>query len=330
MINRTSPSFFVSLDFELMWGVRDKRTIASYGKNILGAREAIPHMLKLFRKYEVKATWAVVGLLLFDNKKDMLAHFPEQYPTYSQSTLSPYENSYIETVGDNEKDDPYHYGLSLAKQIVDCDGMELGSHTFCHYYCLEKGQNKLQFRADLEAAIQATQRLTAKQLSLVFPRNQCNLNYMSVCAYLGLRAIRGNEASWIYRESAAEDISMIKRGSRLIDAYLNVSGDNGFDLHLEDGIVNVPASRFLRPYNKGLRLLESMRINRIKNGMSMAAKYGKSFHLWWHPHNFGVNIAENLSVLETLLRHHANLKEKYQVISMTMGEVAGQLGDVVK
>lgn len=31
-------AFVISLDFELMWGVRDKRTIADYGRNILGVR----------------------------------------------------------------------------------------------------------------------------------------------------------------------------------------------------------------------------------------------------------------------------------------------------
>src|SRR5450631_2733915 len=33
-------AFVISLDFELMWGVRDKRTIADYGRNILGVRRA--------------------------------------------------------------------------------------------------------------------------------------------------------------------------------------------------------------------------------------------------------------------------------------------------
>ena len=31
----------ISLDFELLWGVRDKRTIADYGPNILGVRKAV-------------------------------------------------------------------------------------------------------------------------------------------------------------------------------------------------------------------------------------------------------------------------------------------------
>ena len=36
-----SGSFVISLDFELMWGVRDHRSIADYGDAVLGGREAI-------------------------------------------------------------------------------------------------------------------------------------------------------------------------------------------------------------------------------------------------------------------------------------------------
>ena len=42
--------FVISLDFELMWGVRDKRTINDYGQNILNVHQVIPQTLELFRK----------------------------------------------------------------------------------------------------------------------------------------------------------------------------------------------------------------------------------------------------------------------------------------
>ena len=53
--------FIISLDFELKWGVLefDER----YNKNLLVARQVIPKILTLFKEYQIKATWAVVGLL---------------------------------------------------------------------------------------------------------------------------------------------------------------------------------------------------------------------------------------------------------------------------
>src|SRR6266487_5798938 len=55
----------ISLDFELLWGVRDKRTIADYGANILGVRRVIPALLDLFAERNIACTWATVGLLFF-------------------------------------------------------------------------------------------------------------------------------------------------------------------------------------------------------------------------------------------------------------------------
>src|SRR6516165_1703040 len=61
-------NFVISLDFELLWGMRDVATRASYGANVLGARKAIPAMLDLFHRCSIRATLAIVGLLLCESK----------------------------------------------------------------------------------------------------------------------------------------------------------------------------------------------------------------------------------------------------------------------
>ena len=109
-----------------MWGVRETRTIESYGANILGARAAIPELLALFEAHEVRATWATVGLLLFDDKRSLLEALPDLGPTYENTRLDPY--AALGEVGENEKSDPFHFGLSLARTIAECEGMELGRH----------------------------------------------------------------------------------------------------------------------------------------------------------------------------------------------------------
>lgn len=318
------PGFLISLDFELMWGVRDKRTLQTYGENILGEREAIPAMLNLFKRYEVKGTWAVTGMTLFERRSDLLAHLPETRPTYARSEINPYLA--LEEVGEDERRDPYHFGLSLVRQILDCEGMELGSHTFSHYYCLEKGQNSSQFKADLEASIEASNRLSIRPTSFVFPRNQYNFECLSICSDHGFTAFRGNESSWMFKGAMDEDDSSFKRAARLTDSYVALTGDHGFipRRFLDLEMVNCPSSRFLRPFFPRLSRLEGMRVRRIQGAMESAARKGQSFHLWWHPHNFGINLHENLSVLEELLRFHVVLRERYGVVPMTMGE-AGRL-----
>src|SRR5690606_11461776 len=120
--------------------------------NLLGVRQAIPAMLDRFRRHEIHATWATVGLLMFDDKQSMLASLPPEdlRPGYTNAALSPYQS--MDTIGPDEASDPFHYGLSLVRQIAAIPHQEIGTHTFSHYYCLEAGQTEAQFRADLEAA----------------------------------------------------------------------------------------------------------------------------------------------------------------------------------
>ncbi len=109
-------AFVISLDFELFWGMRDKRTIEGYGANILGVRQALPRMLDAFDAHGVKATFATVGLLFFDRKDDLMRSLPELKPGYTTRDLSPY-NGHIDAIGADELNDPYHYGASLIHEI---------------------------------------------------------------------------------------------------------------------------------------------------------------------------------------------------------------------
>ena len=117
-------------------GARDKRTTADYGANILGARRAIPALLDLFAARQIRCTWATVGFLFCADKDELMASFPPQLPRYRDRRLSPYDD--LADLGRDEESDPYRYGLSLLRQIQSRPGQEIATHTFSHYYCLEK------------------------------------------------------------------------------------------------------------------------------------------------------------------------------------------------
>jgi hypothetical protein len=316
--------FIVSLDFELLWGVRDKRTIESYGKNILGVRAVIPALINLFEKYEINATFATVGFLFARNKEELLSLQPKIKPYYTLSKYSPYEDDYFSDIGYSEKDDPYHYAGSLLKTIQQSSNQEIASHTFSHYYCLEHA-SLLSFEEDMKAAktIAATYNVDLK--SIVFPRNQYSPEHIDICRKLGFIAYRGNETSKIYIPRENADQSNRIRATRIADSYLNLTGHHTFNVKEENGMVNIPASRFLRPYISWLKWAESMRRQRIKNSMTHAAKCGEDYHLWWHPHNFGINLKENLSFLESILKHYRVLHKEYGMQSKTMRSIAEEI-----
>ncbi len=56
--------FVIPLDFDLLWGVRGHADRDSNGKNVPGARDAVPRMLELFAENEISATWATVGFFV--------------------------------------------------------------------------------------------------------------------------------------------------------------------------------------------------------------------------------------------------------------------------
>ncbi|HVV68673.1 MAG TPA: polysaccharide deacetylase family protein [Gammaproteobacteria bacterium] len=317
----TNATFTISLDCELYWGVRDRRDLNSYRENLLGDRQVTDYLLNLFSTYQIHATWAFVGFLFFCDKKELMAYLPEVLPSYNDTRLNPY--SAIADIGDNEAEDPFHYGQSLIEKVMRYPHQEIGSHTFSHYYCLEHGQTKAQFTADLLAAKRAAERLNIHLRSLVFPRNQLNAEYLTVCQELGFLAFRGNEKSWFYDPSSLKEQSLLRRGGRLCDTYLNISGHHCHNLFSPKAeLVDVPSSRFLRPYSKKLKNLEPLRLGRIKNSMTFAAQHRLNYHLWWHPHNFGVNMQENLAFLTAILDHYTFLNRQYNMQSTTMLEAA--------
>lgn len=310
----------ISLDFELYWGVRDKRSTQQYRDNILGVQHAIPSMLSVFKIYGIHATWATVGFLFFNNRDEAIACFPDKRPSYSNKSLCPYR--YIEN--SSELSPELHFAPELIRAIKECTGQEIATHTLSHYYCLEPGQTRLEFEQDIQMAKRIANNHGIAVRSLVFPRNQWNREYLSILQQHDLQCFRGNESGWIYQASSQSGQSRIRRALRFLDAYVNISGQNTYTLQDCKGTrpFNFPASRFLRPYSKRLSIFETLRIRRIKAAMTHAARKGQIFHLWWHPHNFGTNTEENIRILHQIAEHYNYLKDRYQMLSLNMGELS--------
>lgn len=312
----------ISLDFELYWGVRDKRTLSAYRDNLLGVRQVVPALLNLFQRFSIHATWATVGLLFCSGRQEALAVSPQLKPTYDEARYSPYADS--GTWGADEQADPFRFAPSLIEAIVRTPHQEIATHTFSHYYCLEAGQTPEMFEADLSAALAIASHRSIEIKSIVFPRNQVNREYLAICERAKLRSYRGTLDRGPYAPRNEDAQSPLVRCQRLIDNYLPLTRDRSRELaDLGDRApFNVAASSFLRPHAKRLALLESRRLARIKAELTHAATTGRVYHLWWHPHNFGGDLRENLSFLTQLLMHYSELRSRLGMQTVTMDELA--------
>lgn len=317
--NNIDSSLIISLDFELFWGVRDSRG-EEYFETLKNVHEVIPQLLILFEKYDISCTWASVGALFAESYEDFNIHKPSIVPSYEEQKFSPFNDlGYISSI-----DDKLLFAPQLISAIKNAPKQEFASHTFSHYYALEKGQTEKEFEADLEACNTIASNLKTKMTSLVFPRNQFNSAYLKICKKLGYTAYRGNPKHWAYQAESRENRSLLKRIFRLVDCYLPFSGSLRQEVKKDAAseMIDVPASIFFRPYSPKLSFFDGLKLWRLKWSMTRTAKKGGVFHLWWHPHNFGKYTDENLKQVEILLKHYELLNKKYNFQSNTMEQVA--------
>lgn len=313
--------FTISLDFELYWGMKDVVSIQEYKKHLEGTPTGINKTLKLFEEYNIHATWSTIGFLFFSNLDELKANYPMQIPKYKEKEIDLY--NYLEQ--NPNIIEKYHFAPKLIDLIQTYKNQEISTHTFSHYYTLEDGQNPEIFYEDLLSAKKIAKAKNIDINSIVFPRNQFNKSYLDILEKVGISSYRGNENGWIYQASDEKSKkTAIKRALRLLDSYINISGHHTYSLEQlsKKTPYNIPSSRFLRPYSKKLYFLNNLKLKRIKNSMTYAAKNAELFHLWWHPHNFGADTYENISFLIKILNHYKILEKQYGYKSLNMDELS--------
>ena len=312
-------SLIISLDFELFWGVRDLKNANDYRQGVIGAKQIIPKIVELFNQYDVKATFAIVGFLFCNSKEDIYKYSPLKKPSYKDKNLSPYEYGYIDNLSMN--DHYLHFAGDIIEYLKSQINIEIGSHTFSHYYCTAEGQTVDEFEDDLNAAVAISKDNNIELSSIVFPRNEVNDEYLNVCANHNIYNYRGNPKKYFNKRS------FFNRTMRFWDTYVNLDNQTmyNYDEIKQGEMYNVKASRFLRPYSKRFSFLEMLKIQRIKNEMKEAAINNQIYHLWWHPHNFGTNCDKNLSMLEEVLKHYSFLKKTYGMSSFGMNGLVNKL-----
>ena len=320
MVRQRHGALVISLDFELMWGMRDVMQLESYRANLEGVHEVVPRILDLFAAYDVHATWACVGLILARDREEARYYAPTLRPSYVRPELSPFRALEDPAL---DADARCWFAPDLVRRIGSCPDQELATHTYSHFYCTEPGQSAAQFDADLAAAVAISEAHGFRPTSLVFPRNQCNAAYLAVLRRRGIRCYRGVPRAWALASGRSRLGVTLRRAVRLADNYARLAPDTATPWpRLVGAPLDVPGNRFLRPFSPALQRLDGLRRRRICEEMTRAAEDGHVFHLWWHPHNFGRFQVENLAFLEVLLAHARALRESHGFRSQTMAEIA--------
>lgn len=310
----SDSSLIISLDFELHWGRFDKYPIEEYQLYYQNTIRSIPKILSLFERYQINATWATVGMLMAESWEEWETYAPQIKPNFLQEKYSAYlwgkQKFSIDFEG--------LFASGIVNEIIQCPGQELASHTFSHYYTGEEGGSLEAFRSDLMASKKiAKDKFGVDLESLVFPRNQYNDGVLEIAAACDFKTARINPSDWFWKETNHENL--LKKIFRTGDTLIPMGKPVYFDLDkcIQSPLIQIPASRLLRPYKTG-SIFNRRRIERIKSELKRACDLHQSYHLWWHPHNFGFCPEENIRVLEELLQYVAGLIQQGDLRSLSM------------
>ncbi len=307
--------FTISIDVELAWGICDKQIQPTVLEAIKREREIIQRLLALFRTYNVRATWAIVGHLLLTEAAwdDDKAH-----PEFPRPVLHDETQDWFFQLPPDPNDLAW-YGRDLIEWIRNSEpAQEIGSHSFCH---LPFDENRT-YRAAIETDIAMAQKLhDAEELpfeSFIFPRN-C-VGYRDVLAQAGIRVYRGRTPRW-YSDLPPP----LQRTFNLLTFLLAVSPPLVKATIDELGLVNIPASILLLGRDGLRKFIPFRNMRRITMaGLDQAAKNGEIFHLWFHPSNFSHQMDKQFALMEKILIYASRLRNDGNLKILSMSEIAQQ------
>ncbi len=140
--------FSISIDTELVWGTFDHGGHIKYEAAYKKYRFIISELLKLFKKYEVAATWAIVGHLFLDrcNKE-----YGKLHPDIVRPKHHWFRDDWFSCdPGTDISSDNFWYGSDIVEMIKGArPRQEIASHSFCHPIFSDKGCSRETAESDI-------------------------------------------------------------------------------------------------------------------------------------------------------------------------------------
>lgn len=251
--------------------------------------EALQRVLELLAEREIHATWALVGI--------------------DRATLDVAE---------------------LIAKITAHPHQEIGTQTIGCYHSDAPGPSVAELDAELDAAVAIAAQSGAQLRSMVFPRVQCRPEHLPILTRHGIRSYRGRRPGWAHAHSRSSITAALRRGLCLADNFSLLIPDAAVSMarllaHPRGQPLEIPASRYVRPYEPRFRQLEPLRVHRMQSEMITAAEAGWAYHLWLRPQEFCAHAYESLVAFDNLLRNARALAGRVEFHSLTMDELATSL-----
>lgn len=311
------PTFIISIDTELAWGSFDHKNFESIKWKFEEERKIIDKILELLEKYNIPATWAIVGHLFLDKCRiaNNRKHPEIKRPDYSWYKKDWFEKDPAATL----ESDPIWYGKDIVTRIKNAKpAQEIGCHSFSHIVFGDSGCSQEAADSDLSACVSIAQDNGLDFKSFIFPRN--SVGHLFLLKKYGFTIYRGLDETWFY------DIPQkkLQQIGHYIDEFLALSPRSVKVKETLSGLVNVPGS-MLYMSKDGIRsfIPVKFRVKKGKKGIDRAIEKKEVFHFWFHPFNLvGKYENELLDGIEEILRYAVLRKEEGLLNIMTMQQIA--------
>ncbi len=305
-------TFCISLDTELLWGRHD----FNYHPFITRAqrtRPVIKSLLLMFEKYNISATWAIVGHLFLDqcSSKNSIKHPEIIRPNYPWRKV----DWFLYDPATSIKDNPEWYGKDIVQLIKKSKKQEIGSHSFSHVLIGHSGCSKKCAESEIKECIKLASKEHIKLKSFVFP---CNLiGQLKLLHKLGFKSFRGLDSF----TTQASRFKLVNKLLLLIDLLLLIPHTS--NPHIEEGLVNIPGNMYYLSARGFRRFIPiNLRVMKAKFSIQQAIRKHQVFHLWFHPIDLTDNSIQLLKGLEEIIKYAAIQNKKGLLNIKSMNEIA--------
>lgn len=316
-------SFVLSLDTELIWGIFHQMSPEQFAAGYPDVRNTIRAILELLERYEIAATWAVVGHLFLDRcERDGagVAHPEMVHP--SQSFWR--EDWYSRDPCSSLARDSLWYGPDILDMIQGAKvDQEIGSHSFAHPRYGDRELTREAAASDLDACLAVARARGIELRSFVYPGNA--EAYHDLLAARGFTAFRGTGPE----EDRIRSLPRLaQRPARLASQILGTTPLVSRPVERLPGLWDIPASMLLLT-RAGPRRLSThrARVRKVRSGIAAARRTGGIFHLWTHPWNLADDPGFHLGVLRDILAHVAQERDAGHLRVETMEAMATRLSE---
>lgn len=256
--------FTLSLDTEFAWGMLDNpKSLISNAEYFYKTREAIDNIIELLEKYDISATWAIVGSLLLEEP-----HFQDDIISkIAEGLEEDIRQQYINLLGDEN----IWSAKDVFKKIQSCSTpQEIASHSYSHIIFGDKNTTREEALKEFNYGKEILKKYGEDPISFIFPRN--SINYLNELKESCFKVYRGLEPSWYKKTSG-----YLRKICHIADQTLAITPPVVIPNFNED-LINIPASMLYLSMNGFRKLIPlKSRVKKANKGIEEAIKEKKYF-----------------------------------------------------